>query len=296
MSENRFGGAAFDHVTATLEFLSAKKNVALKFLKMKMRSALTSVRKKGNAALTFVRTKGYLRVTVNRTLLRRVVPLAVILSGIAAFFYFDLDSYVTFEALQQRHEWLLAQVADHTVLTVLAFMLAYAAIVAFSLPGAAVMSIAGGFLFGQWMGMMWNVVAATTGATALFIVARTAWGDLLHEKAGPWLESFEKGFQENAFNYLLAMRLVPAFPFFVVNLVPAFLGVGLRTFVIATFFGIIPGAFVYSSVGAGLGSLFESGQSFTGRGILTPEIVTAIVGLVVLSLLPVAYRLWMRQR
>ncbi len=237
-----------------------------------------------------------MQVRVNRTLLRRIVPLVVILAGIGAFFYNDWDSYVTFEALKQNREWLLAQVAENSVLTALGFMLAYAAIVAFSLPGAAVMSIAGGFLFGQWMGMTWNILAATTGATALFIVAQTAWGDLLHEKAGPWLDSFEKGFQENALSYLLAMRLVPIFPFFVVNLVPAFLGVRLPTFVIATFFGIIPGAFVYSSVGAGLGSIFESGQSFTGRGILTPEIVTAIVGLILLSLLPVAYRYWKRQK
>lgn len=237
-----------------------------------------------------------MQVTVNRPLLRRVLPLAVILGGIGVFFAKGWNAYLTFDALRQHHEWLLAQVAENAVLTAAAFMLTYAAIVAFSLPGAAVMSIAGGFLFGQWMGMSWNILAATTGATALFLVARTAWGDLLHEKAGPWLERFEKGFQENALSYLLAMRLVPAFPFFVVNLVPAFLGVRLRTFVIATFFGIMPGAFVYSSVGAGLGSIFESGESFTGSGILTPEIITAIVGLILLSLLPVAYRLWTRRR
>lgn len=237
-----------------------------------------------------------MQVRANRTLLRRLVPLAVILGGIAIFFTRGWDSYVTFDALKQNHEWLLAQVADNAVVAALAFMLAYAAIVAFSLPGAAVMSIAGGFLFGQWMGMSWNILAATTGATVLFLVAQTAWGDLLHEKAGPWLQSFEKGFQENALSYLLALRLVPVFPFFVVNLVPAFLGVRLRTFVTATFFGIMPGAFVYSSVGAGLGSIFESGQSFTGSGILTPEIITAIIGLIVLSLLPVAYRLWMRRK
>ncbi|UCH72927.1 MAG: TVP38/TMEM64 family protein [Rhodospirillales bacterium] len=222
---------------------------------------------------------------------RRIIPLAVIVSGFIAFFAFDLDSYVTFESLKQNREWLLLQVAEHRVATVLAFIAIYAAIAAFSVPGATVASITGGFLFGLWFGTAWNVIAATTGATLLFLAARTVFGDILHKKAGPWLHKLEEGFQENAFNYLLALRLVPAFPFFVVNLVPAFLNVRLRTFVVTTFFGIIPGAFVYTSVGAGLGSVFDSGEEFSASSILTPEIVAAMLGLVALSLLPVAYRM-----
>lgn len=223
-------------------------------------------------------------------LARRIAPVAAILLGIAAFFALDLDSYVTFDAIRQNREWLIAQVDGNALLAALVFIAAYAAIVAFSLPGATVLSITGGFLFGQWFGTMWNVFAATFGATLLFLAAQTAFGDLLQKKAGPWLHRLEEGFRENALSYLLVMRLVPIFPFFVVNLVPAFLGVPLRTFVVATFFGIIPGALVYTSVGVGLGSVFESGGDLTVKGIVTPQILLALAGLAALALIPVLYK------
>jgi uncharacterized membrane protein YdjX (TVP38/TMEM64 family) len=227
---------------------------------------------------------------------RRIVPLAVILSGFVGFFVFDLDAYLSFDMLKQHREWLLVQVAEHRPAMVLAFIALYAAVVAFSLPVAAIVSISGGFLFGLWFGTLWNVAAATLGATLLFLAARTVFADLLHSKAGPWFHKVEAGFQENAFSYLLFLRLVPLFPFFAVNLVPAFLGVRLRTFVLATFIGIVPGGFVYTSVGAGLGSVFDSGEKFSVSGILTPEIATAMVGLALLSLVPVAYRAWRVRR
>jgi uncharacterized membrane protein YdjX (TVP38/TMEM64 family) len=226
----------------------------------------------------------------------RLALVAVLVAGLIGFFAFDLDSWVTFEKLKENREWLLAQVADHYLLTVLAFIGIYATMVAFSVPGALLMSLAGGFLFGQWFGTAWNVIGATIGATALFVIARTALGEPLRHKAGPWMHRLEEGFKENAFSYLLAMRLVPLFPFFVVNLVPAFLGVRLRVFLPTTFFGIIPGGFVYTTAGAGLGTFFESGQTFAMSNILTPEIITALAGLAILSLLPVAYRLVRERR
>jgi uncharacterized membrane protein YdjX (TVP38/TMEM64 family) len=106
----------------------------------------------------------------------------------------------------------------------------------------------------------------------------------------------EAGFQENAFNYLLVLRLIPLFPFWIVNLVPAFLGVKLRTYMLGTLIGIIPGSFVFASVGAGLGSVLDSGQEFSPSSVLTPQIVIALIGLAVLALLPVAYRKWRRRR
>jgi len=227
---------------------------------------------------------------------RRILPLAAIVGGFAAFFAFDLDSYVTFDSLRQNRQWLLVQVAEHRLAAALAFIAVYAAVVTFSLPVATVVSISGGFLFGLWFGTACNVVGATIGATLLFLAARTVLADILHSKAGPWFHKVEAGFQENAFNYLLFLRLVPAFPFFVVNLVPAFLGVRLRTFVVATFLGIIPGGFVYTSVGAGLGSVFDSGEEFTLSGVLTPQIVTAMVGLALLAILPVAVNAWRARR
>lgn len=227
--------------------------------------------------------------------IRRIWPLILIALGIACFFGFGLESYVTFDALKDNREWLLRQVAENRVLTTLSFIAVYAAIAGFSLPGATVASITGGFLFGLWLGTLWNVIAATIGATLLFLAARTVFSEILHEKAGPWLRRIETEFNENAFSYLLFLRLVPIFPFFAVNLVPAFLGVRLSTFVMTTFFGIIPGAFVYTSVGAGLGAIFDRGDEFSVSDVVTPEIVAGLVGLGVLSLLPVAVKLWRRR-
>jgi uncharacterized membrane protein YdjX (TVP38/TMEM64 family) len=224
--------------------------------------------------------------------LRRIWPLVVIVAGIAGFFAFGLESYVTFDALKENREWLLHQVEEHRTFTTVAFIAIYAAIAGFSLPGATVASITGGFLFGLWLGTAWNVIGATIGATLLFMAARSVFADVLHEKAGPWLKKIEAEFNENAFSYLLFLRLVPLFPFFAVNLVPAFLGVRLSTFVATTFIGIIPGGFVYTSVGAGLGAIFDRGEEFSLSDVITPEIVAGLGGLGLLSLLPVAVKMW----
>jgi uncharacterized membrane protein YdjX (TVP38/TMEM64 family) len=221
---------------------------------------------------------------------QRLLPLLLLIAGLVAFFAFGLNKYLTFETLRQNRAWLLQAVADSAVLATLAYIALYIVVVAFSLPGGAVMTITGGFLFGEWLGTAYVIFAATVGATILFLAARTALGDALRAKAGPFLKKMETGFQENALNYLLVLRLIPIFPFFIVNLVPAFLGVRLRDFVIATFIGIIPGSFVYATVGAGLGSIFDAGGQFSARSILTPEIVTALAGLAILALLPVAYK------
>lgn len=226
----------------------------------------------------------------------RVVLLAVFVGGFVSFFAFDLHSYVTFDTLKQNRQWLMGQVDENRLVTTLAFIAIYAAIAGFSLPGAAVTSITGGFLFGLWFGTVWNVIGATTGATLLFLAARTVFADILHAKAGPWLKKVETQFQENAFSYLLFLRLVPVFPFFAVNLVPAFLGVSLRTFVVTTFVGIIPGGFVYTSFGAGLGAIFDRGDAFSASQAVTPEIVVGLVGLSVLSLLPIAVKMWRAKR
>jgi uncharacterized membrane protein YdjX (TVP38/TMEM64 family) len=153
-----------------------------------------------------------------------------------------------------------------------------------------VLSITGGFLFGAVWGTVHIVLSATLGATLLFLIAKTSLGDPLRATASPWLQKMQAGFQENALSYLLMLRLVPLFPFFVVNLVPAFLGVALSTYILATFIGIIPGAFIYASVGAGLGSLFEAGKAFRPKDILTPQILMALIGLGVLALMPVVYK------
>ena len=222
--------------------------------------------------------------------MKRLLPVAVLVLGAAGFLAFGLDKYLTFESLHANRMLLEDFISDHMTLAPVIFFLVYATVVAFSLPGGAIMTIAGGFLFGTLLGTTFVVVSATAGAVAIFMIAKTSLGEPLRAKAGPWLRKFEVGFRKNAFSYLLVLRLVPLFPFFVVNLVPAFLGVGFRTYAITTLIGIIPGSFVFASVGTGLGSIFAMGKGFSPAGILTPEVVVALVGLAVLSLLPVAYK------
>lgn len=221
---------------------------------------------------------------------KRLIPVGVLILGLAAFFVFDLGRFLSFDALRENRAALLAWVDTYGVIAALVYMLIYAVAIAFSLPGGAVLTITGGFLFGSIWGTVCVVIAATAGATALFLIAKTSFGDALRAKAGPALQRMQDGFQEGALSYLLVLRLVPLFPFFLVNLVPAFLGVSLRVYVLGTFIGIIPGTFVFATVGAGLGSVFDQGGEFSAAGILTPQIITALIGLAVLALIPVVYK------
>ncbi len=221
---------------------------------------------------------------------RSVLLPAALLAVLVLFFWSGLDRYLTFEALRENREALQGWVRANGALAVLAYVLAYTAVTAFSLPGGAVMSITGGFLFGTLWGALYIVVGATSGALLLFMAAKTALGDPLRARAGPWLRKMERGFRKNALSYLLVLRLVPLFPFFVVNLAPAFLGVSPGVYFVGTLIGIIPGSFVFASVGAGLGDIFEAGGAFSVESVLTPRVLLALGGLAVLSLIPVAYK------
>jgi uncharacterized membrane protein YdjX (TVP38/TMEM64 family) len=227
-----------------------------------------------------------------RRWIRQWLPLLAILLGIVLFFAFGLQHYLTFASLKAHRAWLQQQVSDHELLVLAAYAAVYVVAVALSLPGGLALTLAGGWLFGQWLGTSVTVVSATAGATLLFLAARSALGDLLRARAAPWLDRLRNGFQANAFSYLLFLRLVPLFPFFVVNLVPAFLGVRLRVFVLATLVGIIPGTFVFATVGAGLSALLDQASEPGIGSILTPQILTALIGLALLALLPVAYKKW----
>jgi uncharacterized membrane protein YdjX (TVP38/TMEM64 family) len=227
---------------------------------------------------------------------RRLIPIFVFIAGLVAFFALGLERYLSIEALRQHRSVLRAWVETSGLLAALVFMAVYIVTVAFSLPGATVLTIAGGFLFGSVWGTVLVVISATLGATILFSIAKTTLGDVLRAKVRAWLPRLEAGFKEHALSYLLVLRLVPIFPFFIINLVPAFLGVPLSTFMLGTFLGIIPGTFVYATVGAGLGSVFDAGGTFSLRGVLTPQIVTALVGLAVLAMIPVVYKKLTAQR
>ncbi|MGQ0665179.1 MAG: TVP38/TMEM64 family protein [Pseudomonadota bacterium] len=226
-----------------------------------------------------------------RTLsLARWLPLAILVAGLAVFFALGLHDQVSFETLARSRVALGAWVDAHPATAPLIYILVYIVVCAFSLPGAAVLSVTGGFLFGVPVGTFYAVIGATTGACALFLAARTAIGDFLRARAGPALRRMEAGLRRDALSYLFVLRLVPLFPFWLVNLVPAFLGVKLRTYVIATFFGIMPGAFVYTGIGSGLGAVFDAGGEPDLAIVLTPPVLLPLLGLAVLALIPVAYR------
>jgi uncharacterized membrane protein YdjX (TVP38/TMEM64 family) len=221
---------------------------------------------------------------------RRLLPLALLLVAVGLAFAFDLHRFLSFETLQRHHETLERIVEARPLVTAIGFVLAYAAATAVSLPGAAFLTIAGGFLFGIWLGTVLAVLGATAGAIAIFLIAKTSLGDGLRQRAGPWLLRMQAGFNENALSYLLVLRLIPVFPFWIVNIVPAFLGVKLRDYAVATFFGIMPGGLVYASVGNGLGAVIEAGDAPDLGIILEPAILGPIIGLALLALLPVGYR------
>ncbi|UEM20047.1 TVP38/TMEM64 family protein [Skermanella mucosa] len=222
--------------------------------------------------------------------LKRFLPLAVLAAGLVAFFALGLHRYLNFSSLGEHRETLLDLVGRHPVAAPLGFIAVYAAAVAFSIPGAAVLTIAGGFMFGTLAGGIYVVTGATLGAVGVFLAARTALGSGLRRRAGPWMARLEAGFHENALSYLLVLRLVPLFPFWLVNLVPAFLGVPLGTYALGTFLGIIPGSFVYASVGNGVGAVFDAGGTPDLSIIFKPEILLPIAGLSLLALVPVIYK------
>ena len=232
-----------------------------------------------------------------RLSLARLWPVAVIMAAVALFFLTGANRYLSLAAIRENYSALVAFVEDHHNAALALYMAAYIAAAAFSLPGATIFSLTGGLLFGTLTGTAAIVIAATIGATLIFLAARYAFAAYFRDRASGFLKRMEEGFNDNAFSYLLLLRLIPLFPFFVVNIVPAFTKIRTPTFMAATFVGIIPGAFAYASAGAGLGAVIEQGGEVELAGLLTqPEILTPIVALSVLAILPVAYRAFMKRK
>lgn len=221
---------------------------------------------------------------------RRLIPLLLLAAGLSAFFTFGLDRYVSLDALKTYRDTLQSLVVNHGAATAGAFMLIYVLAVAFSVPGAVYITIAGGFMFGPYLGTVYVVISATIGAVGVFLAAKYALGGTLRVSVGAKVKRMEAGFRENELSYLLILRLVPVFPFWLVNLVPALLGVGLRTFTIGTLLGIIPGAFVYALVGDGAGAVLDAGGDLNLGIIFEPRFLAPIVGLTVLACIPIVYK------
>ena len=222
--------------------------------------------------------------------LRRYLPVALVFLAFTVFFVGGFQDLLSFKTLAENRTQLVEWTAQNQILAVAAYMAVYVLVVGLSLPGGTVLTLAGGFVFGGVMAGMYVVVAATVGAILIFLGARYAFADLCHARAGTSMAKMEAGFHANAFSYLLFLRLVPVFPFWLVNLVPALLDVRLSTYAAATLLGIIPGTFVYAYVGAGLGQVFEAGGTPDLGVIFQPEVLLPILGLAVLSLVPVAIK------
>ena len=230
----------------------------------------------------------------SQTVMSRRAPI-ILIAIVAAVGAFTLREYLSFQTLADNRDALIAFRDSHYLLTVLVFMAAYIAIVAFSLPGATIATLTGGFLFATFPGTLINVTAATIGAIAIFIAARAGFGERLAarmESAEGAVKRLKDGINDNQWSVLFLMRLVPAVPFFVANLVPALVGVPLSRFAITTFFGIIPGGIVYTSVGAGLGEVFARGETPDLGIIFEPHILFPILGLAALAALPLVLKLF----
>ncbi len=221
---------------------------------------------------------------------RRFWLVLAAIGAVAGLRLSGLGDVLSLETIKAHRQTLTAFVQDNFVLAVLAYAAIYIAAVAFSVPGAAILSLTGGFLFGAATGTMLTTVSATAGATLVFLFARLIFGDAALERLGPQAKNLAANIQQNAWSYLLVLRLVPLFPFFFVNLIPAFAGVRLSTYVLTTLFGILPGTLVFSLSGAGLGRVLDKGGELSAGSIFTPEIIAALTGLALLSLAAIPLR------
>jgi len=237
---------------------------------------------------------------------RRWGPLVLLVVAAAVLYASGAYEYVSLATIAEHRDTLRNFVSEHWLAALFGYGLIYVAAVALSIPGGALLTMFGGFLFGWLVAGLLVVVAATAGATVIFLVARTSLGDVLVRRAGPRLNALARGFRDDAFNYLLFLRLVPVFPFWLVNIAPALFDVRLATFVAATFAGIIPATFAFAFLGSGLDSIIaeqkEAHEACVAAGrvdceisleagaLLTPELIIAFAVLGLVALIPVVVK------
>lgn len=220
----------------------------------------------------------------NSATLTKLLILALFVGGVIAFFAFGGQKYLNLETLKANRDALIQYAEQHYALALLIGFLIYTVSTALSLPGGLILSLAVGLVFGRWAGTVLIVFAATLGATLVFLAARYLFANMARKKIGGLAQKINVGFTKDAFNYLLFLRLVPLFPFWLVNLAPAFTNVSLKTYVSATAIGILPGTFVFANLGQNLGRISST------KDLLTPPIIGAFVLLGVFALIPVLYK------
>ena len=216
----------------------------------------------------------------------KIATVLAIVVAVAAFFYFDLGRFLSLQALKDHRDDLLSFTETQSALAAAMFVLIYVAVVGLSLPGAVILTLAGGFLFGAVWGTLFVNLGATTGATLAFLASRYLLRDWVERKFGKWLGPVQQGFAKNAFSYLMTLRLIPLFPFFAVNLISGLTRVNVGTYVAATTLGIIPGSFVYAYAGRQLGTINSL------KDIASPGVIGAFVLLGLLELVPNLYKKW----
>lgn len=233
---------------------------------------------------------------------KRFLPALLVIMFLVISWFAGWFEYFSLSNLIMNREDLANFASDNMFVAMASYLLLYAALVAISFPGASLLTIGAGFVFGGFAAGILTVFGATAGAVIIFLIARSSFGDFLVRKAGPFVSKMVDGFNRDAFNYLLMIRLTPLFPFWVVNIVPALVNVRLLPYTIATFLGIIPGTFAYSFVGAGLGSVIEAQEAanpgcanagtceIDPSSLITPQILWAMLGLAAISVLPVLIR------
>ncbi len=226
--------------------------------------------------------------------IRKLLLPILLLTSLVLFFLFGGHAFLSFTQLADNYANLKSFVDGQRVTALLVFGAAYILIVALSLPFASLLTLAGGALLG-WIGAAMIICAATIGATIVFVATRTALNEFFAKRTKGFMAELEAGFQKNAFSYLLAMRLIPAAPFWVVNIIPALLGMRLTHYVLATFIGITPGTLIYVWVAKSFDSLLSRGQSPDLSVLREPAIIVPLFTLGLLSLMPTFWK-WLRAR
>lgn len=219
--------------------------------------------------------------------LLRYVPFFLLIAIIVVGYFLDVTSYLSFDKIKENRNQLLLFAKQRPILTPLIFMTLYTVAVSLSIPGAFILTIVSGFIFYLPLSIFYVAISATLGAYVIFLIAKYAFSSLMQDKAKPLLKKFEKGFQENGASYLLFLRLIPLFPFWFVNIAPAFFNIKTRTFLWTTFVGILPGVFVYANAGRSLGTIFDQGKEFSLETVFNFQVKLALVILALFALVPI---------
>ena len=214
---------------------------------------------------------------------KKAVVLVILAAAVASFFIFDFGQYLTLDSLKSKRGMLTDLHEEHRAAFVLSFLALYIVQTALSLPGATILTLAGGAIFGSVYGTLWVGIGATAGATLAFLVARFLMRDWIVQKFGTRMAPLDRGLQKDGLSYLLFLRLVPLFPFWLINIASGVTGLPLKTYVVGTAAGILPGTFVFANAGASLATIDSLG------GIASPRVIGSFVLLGLFALIPVVY-------